>query len=52
MGTFAKLRIATFSFIMSVRLCVRMEQLGSHGTHFLEIWYLRLLRKSFEKIQV
>jgi hypothetical protein len=35
MGTFAKLRKATFGFIMSVRLSVRVEQLGSHGTHFL-----------------
>ena len=31
---------------------LRMEQLGSHGTDFPEIWYLRSFRKSVEKIQV
>ena len=29
-----------------------MEQLGSHWTKFYEIWYLRIFRKSVEKIQV
>ena len=29
-----------------------MEQLGSHWTHFHEIWYLRVFRKSVDKIQV
>ena len=29
-----------------------MEQLGSHWTDFNEIWYLRIFRKSVEKIQV
>jgi hypothetical protein len=29
-----------------------MEQLGSHWTAFHEIWYLRILRKFDEKIQV
>jgi hypothetical protein len=33
----AKLRKATISFIMSIRLSVRMEQLGSHSTDFHEI---------------
>jgi hypothetical protein len=37
---------------MSVRLSVRMEQLGSHWTDFHEIWYLRILRNSVEKVQV
>jgi len=39
----AKLRKATIGFVMSVRLSaspsIRMEQLGSHSTHFHEIWY-------------
>jgi hypothetical protein len=36
LGAFAKLRKATISFVRSVRLSVRMEQLGSHWTDFLE----------------
>ena len=52
LGPFAKLREATISFIVSFRLSVRMEQLGSHRTDFYEIWYLRIFRKYFEKIQV
>ena len=35
-------------FVMSVR----MEQLGSHWTGFHEIRYLRIFRKSVEKIQI
>jgi len=50
-GAFAKLRNATISFVMSVRLSVRMEQLGSHWTDFHEIWNLSV-RKSIEKNQV
>ena len=38
----------TFSFVISVH----MEQLGSHGTDFHEIWYWRIFRKSVKKIQV
>jgi hypothetical protein len=39
-GVFAKLRKATISFVMSVCcLSNRMEQLGSHSTHFHEIWF-------------
>jgi hypothetical protein len=37
LGAFAKLRKATISFVMSVRLSVRMEQLGSHWTNF-HVW--------------
>ena len=41
LSAFAKLRKATISFVMSVRpsvrLSVRMEQLGSHWTDFYEI---------------
>jgi hypothetical protein len=49
---FTKLRKVTISFAMSVRPSVRMEQLGYHWTDFHEIWYLRIFRKSVEKIQV
>ena len=42
----------TVSFIVSVRLCARMEQLGTHGKDFHEIWYLSIFRKSVQKIQV
>jgi hypothetical protein len=44
------LRKATVGFVMYVRLCVRMEQLGCHLTDFHEIWYL--FRKYFWKVQV
>jgi hypothetical protein len=37
LGAFVKLRKATISFLMSVFLSVRMEQLGSHSTDFHEI---------------
>jgi len=37
LGALAKVRKATISFVMSVRLSVRMEQLGSHWTDFHEI---------------
>jgi hypothetical protein len=36
-GAVAKLRKATISFVTSVRLSVRMEQLGSHWMDFLKI---------------
>jgi hypothetical protein len=41
-GAFAKLRKATVSFVTSVRLSVRLEQLGSYGADFHEILYLRI----------
>jgi hypothetical protein len=48
-------RTATISFVMSVRLSVclsvRIEQLGFNWTDFYEISYLRIFRKSVEKIQ-
>jgi len=47
-GAFAKLRKATMSFVMSVR----MKQLGFHWTDFHEIWYLGIFRTTAEKIQV
>jgi len=47
---FAKLRKATISFAMSFRPSVRMERLGSHDKDFHEIWYLKIFRKSVERI--
>jgi len=37
LGVFAILRKATISCVMSVRMSVRMEQLGSHWTDFHEL---------------
>ena len=37
LGAFATFRKANMSFVMSVRLSIRMEQLGSHWTDFHEI---------------
>jgi len=37
LGAFAKLRKATISLVMSVRLSNRMEQFGSHWTGFHDI---------------
>jgi hypothetical protein len=36
---------------MPVRVFFRTEQLGSHWTDFLEIWYLGIFGKYVEKIQ-
>ena len=44
-GVFTKLRRATVSFVMTVLLPVRLEQLGSHWTDFHEIKYLITFRK-------
>jgi hypothetical protein len=56
LGAFEKLRKATISFAMpvlsSVRLCFRMDQLGSHWTDFDDILCLKLFQKFVEKIQV
>jgi len=49
---FAKLRKATFSFVMSLCLSFRMEQLDSHWTDFHEIWYLSIFRKCIDNIQI
>jgi len=46
------MRQATISFVMFVRLSVRMEQFGSQWTDFHEILYLTIFRKSVEKSQV
>jgi hypothetical protein len=56
LGAFAKLSRMTISFVMSVRLCVRpsfrVDQLGSHWKHIYEIWYLKIFRRSVDKIQI
>ena len=39
-------------YFRDVCLSLYMEQLGSHGTYFNEIWYLRGFRKSVERIQM
>jgi len=46
LGTFSKLRIG------SSYLSVCMQQLGSHWTDFLEIWYLSNFQKPVKKVQV
>jgi hypothetical protein len=67
-AAFAKLRKEIFSVVMSVWLSVclsgclsvclsacpsvLMEQLDSHRTYFLELWYMSAFRKSVYKIQV
>jgi len=48
-GVFEKLQKATISFVMSVRLSVRMEQLVSSWTDFHEIRDLSIFRKEDEK---
>jgi hypothetical protein len=53
LGAFEELRKATISFVMSLRLSVRMEQLGSHWTDFDETLYLNCFeKKRVEKTQV
>ena len=53
LGAFAKLRKRLLiSSCLSVRLPVRMEQLGPHWTDFHEILYVSICRKSVQKIQV
>jgi hypothetical protein len=56
LGTFAKLREATFRFVVYIRLSGRpsahMEQLCSHWTDFLKILHLIALPKYVEKIKV
>ena len=51
-GVLRKLRKATVSFVISVRLSlsVRMEQFCSHQTDFQETYFI-IFRKSVEKIQ-
>jgi hypothetical protein len=48
---FEKLQKATISFVMSVRLSVRIEQFGSRWTDFHEIWDLSIFLTAVEKIE-
>jgi hypothetical protein len=50
-AAFAKLRQATITFVTSVCPSVRMEQLGSHWADFHNILYLKIFRKTVEKIK-
>jgi hypothetical protein len=56
LGAFAKLRKGTINFVRffypSVRPSILMQQHVSHWTDFKEISFLRIFRKSVEKIQV
>jgi hypothetical protein len=56
LGAFAKLRKSTISFAMSIcpsiRLCFRMEQLGSHWADIHEVWYLKFFQKSVENTKI
>jgi hypothetical protein len=52
LGSFAKLRKATISFVMSLCPRVHKEHFGSDWADFHEIRYLSIFQKSVEKIQV
>jgi len=56
LGAFARLRKLTIRFVMPVHLSVcpfiPMEQVGSHWMDFYEIWYLSIIRKFAETIQI
>jgi hypothetical protein len=52
LGRLATLWRATDSFVVCVRPFVRLELIWSHWTDFHEISYLRIFKKSVEKIQV
>jgi len=47
-----KFRKATISFVLSVRLSVRMEQLGLQWPNFRNIFHLNVLQKSVDEIQI
>jgi hypothetical protein len=49
LGAFAKFRKATVSFVMSVRLSVRVEQLGSPGQVFLKFNTFEDFTKIYEE---
>jgi hypothetical protein len=51
LSAFVKLRKSKVSFVMSVRLSVRMEHLCSKYTDFHEIWYLRVFLKSVKEMK-
>jgi hypothetical protein len=50
LGAFSKLRRATISFVVSVRLSLNMEQLSSHWTDIYE-FFLSIFKKCVKKIQ-
>ena len=50
-GAFAKFGKANISFVVSARLSVHMEQLGSHWTDFHQMWYLSISWNSVENRQ-
>jgi len=49
---FRKLWNTTISYVISLRLSVCMEQIGSHLKHVHEIWNFRIFQKSFQKMQL
>ena len=52
LGAFEKLRKATISFVMSVCLSVRVDQLGSHRKNFHVILYLKIFRNTVNKLKI
>jgi hypothetical protein len=54
LGAFAKLRKATMSFVIPVRPCVRMEQLGAHltGFHEIEYFFSKICRENSSFIKI
>ena len=46
------MRKADIFFVTTLHLSIRMEQLGSHLMDIHEIWYLIIIPKFVEKIQV
>ena len=56
LGALAKLRKGTTGFVMSVHLSVRpsvcMEQLGSYGTDFQEIYYMNIFSKVYRESSI
>ena len=52
LGAVVKLRKAIISFVVSVRLSVRIEQVGLHRTDFREILRFSIFQKSLKNIQI
>jgi hypothetical protein len=50
-SVFTKLWKITVSFVVSIRVSICMEQLGSHWMHVREIWCLSIYQKSVKKMQ-
>jgi hypothetical protein len=47
----AQIKYLVCHVFLSVRLSVRVRELGSHWTDFHEIWYLNTFPKTVDKIQ-